>query len=854
MKAHPALSLMLLAAVLQTAKGNALEHPPPGIVLNPTGRVINMPVPVRKGDTVVGEIVVSIDEHDQVLIAATDLEPYLSRDLPNSLDPMGTAPVPVSLFSQVEGLEVDFDRLAMELRVKLAADKSKPTDLSFTGHRAQATYDTPATVSAFLNYTVSLTQDWQWPEASEVTLDLESALRVGSVVLEAEGSLGGALNGFLCPIEATCLEQEENAFRRRGTRAVYDDPDWDTRAIVGDTGYRGLPGQRSFDLLGISLNHDPDLFGKPQRQSTRSFNRLLVVERSADLELIINGVSMQRLKLQPGGYSLNDLPVQLGANSIQAIITYDNGEREVYEFNTLSSYQLLDAGAFTWEMTGGLPSTWRDGEREYLDIFQGGAFARYGFTDSFTGYVSAQTDTTVHTTGIGFHLLLPLGSLHLGGSMGFGDAIGYAVTASYETLPTPDDPYSAFKLTVDYTSPEYRQPGDAQLMDTDILYPVVDSWLRLSAFHSKPLFSEIYATTTARYTFATDTANIPGAVSTGIDRWSVDMAISRVIFGTTTISATAGYGNDRLLSFSHLKEEPELRFGIGLHARWGETSVAARHSFGNDVSDVTASHLMRTPSSAWQTSITGNNAPSRGLYSSASMSYFGQRGETRLSHTHQQPHEHDDIHRTQVQHSGAIAFADGKLALGAPVRNGFAIVYPHESISDSTVIVGNPEARRADGGSWFPAIITDLPAYGPVQYPLDATNVPAGYSLGTSHLNVNAPYRAGYAIALGSEMAVTITGTLLDTYGNPVALQSAKATSPAHPGKSVTLFTNSVGRFAAEGLAPGPWSITIASVVYSISIPERTRGLFNTDKLMPDGTVSTEPPDQWPATLLTEAQ
>lgn len=850
--------LWLLVGVAACSSAHALEHPAVTGVLNPTGQVINMPVPLRNGSDILGDIVVTIDQHDQVLVAATDLAQFLKGQLPDAtmqtLQGLGPAPLPLSLLSDMDGLSVAFNQQSMELTVSVAADTSKPKALSLSRNAPLPTLMQPATVSAFLNYDLVLSHDWTFEEASGFSLDLEGAMRVAGMVFEAEGTLGGSLNGFLCPIEAKCRTQDENHFTRLGTRAVYDMPDWDTRAIAGDTSYLGIEGQRPMDLLGVTLEHNGEMFGKHRSQSTRSFGQLLIIDGDAVLELIVNGIPMQRLTLKAGAYNLHDLPLSLGFNTIEAIVTYATGEKEVIRFDALSNYQLLDPGQITWGISGGLPSTWVNGEREYLDNFQGGFHLRYGFSDTFTGYLALQTDSTIHNAGLGFHHLTSLGTLHLGATVSEGAGMGYAASASFETLPNLDAPRRSFRLAADYYSDDFRQPGDAQLLESDVLYPAFDAWLRLTAIQTTPLYWGAYATAAAHYDFAADVANVPGAVSTGTDRWSVDLGISRDVFNTATLTFTAGYGNDRLLSFQRLDEDPEFRFGVNLYARFGDTAVGARHSFGNDVSSVTASHLVRSPSDVWQASVTTDKAPERGLYSTVGASHYGQRGETRLSHTTQKPQEGDGHHRTQLQHGGAVAFADGKLALGAPVRNGFAIVYPHASIPDADVIVGNPDTPRATGSSWFPAVVTDLPPYATVQYPLDAQNIPDGYGLDASHMSVKTPYRAGYAIALGSDMPLTAYGTLLDAAGKPVSLQQGKATSSAYPDKEISVFTNSAGRFAAEGLAPGDWTITVAAASYSFLIPERTTGLFNTDVLMPDGIVETAPPDQWPATLLTEMQ
>ena len=850
------ITVCLAAAAVSAMPAYAVEHPE--TQLNGTGRAIVMPVPLRYHSEVLGEVTVVIDEHNQVLVAATDLAPVLKAHVPDSsllsLSSLEVGPIPLILYAEMHGLEIGFNEQAVELTLSLPLDQSKPRALSFGSAATMPTLMEPATFSAFLNYDLALTHDWTYAQASGFSLDLEGATRFGSVVLESEATLGGSLNGFLCPLEARCQAQSENQFTRRGTRAVYDMEQWDTRSVFGDTTYMGLPGQRPMDLLGVSLEHNPDLFGKKRSQSTRSFNELLVVKSNATLELVVNGTPMQRLPLKPGSYSLQDLPVTLGFNNIEAIILYDTGERDIIRFDALSNHQLLDEGDFTWSLSGGLPSTWIDGQREYLNNFQGGLFVRHGFSDTFTGYFAFQTDSTVHNASLGFHHLTSMGTWHLGATLSQGPEMGYAASVSFETLPDLDAPNSSFRVAADYYSDQYRQPGDAQLLMNDILYPAFDSWLRLSAIQTKPLIGGAYATATARYDFAADVANIPGAVSAGTDRWSLDLGISRQFFDTTTLTVTAGYGNDRLLSFSRLDDEPEFRLGLSLYARLGDTSVGARHSFGNDVSSITASHLSHSPSDVWQVSATADNAPERGVFTSAAAQHLGQRGETRLSHTLKQPQDGDEHHLTQLNYAGAVAFADGKLALGAPVRNGFAIVYPHDNIPQADVIVGNGEAPRATGTSWLPAVVADLPPYANVQYPLDAQNIPNGYALGASHFAARAPYRAGYAVALGSDMPLTAYGTLLDASGQPIALQSGTITSPAYNGHTLTVFTNSAGKFAVEGFAKGDWTIIIANNTYALTIPADASGLFNAEVLIPTDATPQRESIEWPATLVTEAQ
>jgi len=98
---------------------------------------------------------------------------------------------------------------------------------------------------------------------------------------------------------------------------------------------------------------------------------------------------------------------------------------------------------------------------------------------------------------------------------------------------------------------------------------------------------------------------------------------------------------------------------------------------------------------------------------------------------------------------------------------------------------------------------------------------------------------------------------LLDSNGEPAALKSGVATSDRYPGQRVTLFTNAAGRFAAEGLAPGPWSISFGDIppaTYTFVIPGSATGLFDAETMQPDGAAHHEPIQVWTSTIISEAQ
>ena len=196
--------------------------------------------------------------------------------------------------------------------------------------------------------------------------------------------------------------------------------------------------------------------------------------------------------------------------------------------------------------------------------------------------------------------------------------------------------------------------------------------------------------------------------------------------------------------------------------------------------------------------------------------------------------------RTSVRVGTALAFADGKFGIGQPIRgNGFAIVYPHESIGDKTVTVGTGDDVRARTDWLGAAVVPDVPAYSSSTIPVDVADLPVGYSLGAGAFDTFAPYRAGYKLEVGSAYSVSAYGTLLNAAGEPIALLTGIAYPDGNKEKQVAIFTNGAGKFGAEGLAPGKWVIEMATegapTLFAIEIPGGTDGLFKAGELRPAG-------------------
>ncbi len=220
--------------------------------------------------------------------------------------------------------------------------------------------------------------------------------------------------------------------------------------------------------------------------------------------------------------------------------------------------------------------------------------------------------------------------------------------------------------------------------------------------------------------------------------------------------------------------------------------------------------------------------------------YIGNRAELSVSHhTGLAGLDTDELdQRTALTAGTALAFADGSFAIGRPVSNGFAIVAPYDNLPDSDVVIGaSQEANRGSSGIFGPALVSEMSAYAPARVDYSVDNLPVGYDLGAGTFDLLPAYKSGYRLTIGSDYTVTAFGTVLDDKGEPIALLTGTAQEEGRTdGPKVEIFTNRTGRFGAQGLRPGRWTLEMATepkTRFVIDIPKDAVGLVKLDTLRP---------------------
>lgn len=837
--------------------------------LNTTGRTISFPVSLRDDTHALGEVTIQITASDEVSVEKAGLLGILADKVgPELITYVNGLPDDHGFITlnSVSGneLKLEFDSGLQELKLMIAAAQRSVTDLNFAYSRAgeaSAATVKPESMSGYVN--IDLGVDHNWNENSRGALyddgvvpriEIDSALRLFGTVFENRASYEDNRGLVTCPHNAICTYGQVAGLKRQSSRLVHDNPENEVRVSVGDTEPSAVAFQRATDVLGISVEKSPRKLN-PGSSLSPTGSGSFRLERSATVDVRVNGSSVQKLPLRAGNYNVRDLPLTTGSNDIELVIEEDGGRVETVKLSAYSDMRLLGSGKEEWFATAGIPSYLVDNERAYASgDWMASGFYRYGLSEKLTVEVNMQADFDVQMAGAGIDLGTPFGliGLHLAGSSGaVGNGAALDVSWMYSNFHgLTGTKQESLHLNAELRSTDFRTPGELLDSKSGIFFPEHEYWLRLAGHYALPITENISATVSARYQFENEGLDALGPYRVVGDRYGADITLSSPLSENVTGSFLVGYSNELFSRNGFAAEEidPEFRVGLRLNVRTDDgTSYTGSYDTLGKQAGLSATRSEGSGVGSWNTNVEAfqNGIDEVGAMG-ATVSYIGNRGELRLSHYMDSDSlataslsGSNERHRSSLRLGTSIAFAGDKVAVGAPVRGGaFAILAPHESLNGHDVSVGTDEVIRAKADGWGNGLVFDLPAYAAASTSIDVADLPIGYSLGSGTFDTYAPYKAGHIFQVGSSNAMSVYGTLLKSDGEPLALQTGTARPISGNAQPVSVFTNGEGRFGAEGLGPGRWIIEMTSdegaIVYTIDVAASTQGLVKLGDIAPD--------------------
>lgn len=685
--------------------------------------------------------------------------------------------------AQVPGVSIGFDEANFAIVASIAGASTRTQDFVLSPNIVDAPRENtflPADLAIGLNMFLAksyLHRDRLSPQREgwlPTTIGVDGIVNVGS------------LEGVYLFHQWTYSGEGAGRLTRGNMTLVHDDWRRAIRGLAGDVDPFILPLQGAAPIGGIGvLRAYADL--QPTRNIRPAGRTTFSLDRDAIVEVEVNGVVTRTVQLRAGTYNLRDLPFTEGLNEVRLLIQDEAGRREIASFSRSFTTNLLEEGLSEFSFALGVPRTPSAGGFRYGDDLQFTGYFRKGVTQSVTLGLNAQADQRVQTVG---------------GEAIWATRIG---TFRIEAAGSTSDAGEGFATTLGWVKSfaMFGKPGEVETFwdhrsrDFTVLNQLFAQDLKddVAVRYRQGLPLDLYLNAA----FGRTTRRI------GPDRtvWSAGLTRS---FGPINAGLVYEGQTEQFRGNDH-------RILLNVSWRLGpRDGVNARYESGSNRYRVEYERVLTNEvgSLGYRAGFSGADGE-RGFQGQAD--YFTNRGEAGARFD-----LFDDtvtggrVRQTTLRAAVGVGMADGTLAVGRPYREGFAVVSRHESLDGRRVDVSiggvGQTYARVDGLG--PALVTANRPYQRNLLSVNVDDLPSGYDLGAGAFEVFPGSGSGFKLTVGSDASNTVMGVLLDRSGAPVSLQVGRLVSLDRPKEqAISLFTNKVGRFAATGIKPGRYRLTL---------------------------------------------
>lgn len=782
--------------------------------LNPTGRTLSISMPIFVNGSNQGELMMQLDKDDNIALDSLRFiqiaTPYINDEHLDDLNLQAEAtPLFSKSFLEEYGYKIEYDPALLQLNLSWPAHLKSIRYLDRIQKSGQNKSQAlrPSTKSAYLNMFAGASwSDRTAQEQTKHSLALEGAISIPElhhVTFESEARLSNNAN-----------------LKRQGTRVVLDQLNQSRRWQAGDVtseAYGYLGAQK---MLGVTLSRNLGQFRQDQRLSRPTGRTSFFLERSSIVRILVNGRLKSERRLDAGPYQLDQFPISYGSNRVVIEIEDDTGLQDRLVFNLFSDSQFLAPQQSEMSFSAGIGRELLDDESKYSSDSLLSGFYRRGITSGMT--VSGYGQITEHLNLLGMESLfaVPGGRLSVdtGISRGRGsDTIEKAANAGWSFL-FPNSAKNRNKRL--YVGAGYSSEFFSRSTSSDFTANQTNARLDYSQSIS-PLWS---------FGFSHQQNN-------NYDNNTSTASGFRVNFNRRHFNLRMEFDKQRDF---HAKDEH--LFVIRMSYRF-ESQQSISASISDDQNFNASYHLngRRQGVGAWQLGFNTSSNNKDNQDAGVSTHYEGNRAEFNASHRINLPENGDtSTNHTNINIATAIAYTDGKVAIGRPIRDSFVIFSPHKNLENKkTYIDKDQHGNYSASSSMFgPALYPLASSYNDSSLGYDVEDLPLGYNLGKGVAQVFPTYKSGFHEVIGSNATVTVIGNLVNEKGEPAKLLTGIAEPiNAQTQSTQAVFTNSVGRFSAQGLSPGEWKITLhrkkSKLVFLLNVPDSTVGLLRAGELQP---------------------
>jgi outer membrane usher protein len=722
------------------------------------------------------------------------------------------------------GITYQHDINSLQLDLTIPTELRIPTPIHLK-HKRRALFKAdelskPETFSGYTNVKTRLEHDHN-SNRTRQRVEIESVANIDQLVLENQLTWRNA--------QTTLTEAKTS---RDYTKLSVDDKENMHRYSMGDISTVGINLQNGIQLGGVSLRKYSGM--NPYRHTNTGTAQTFTLEERSQVSIFVNDALQAARHLDEGFYSLNDLNLSPGINTVRLEITNTDGDVREENFTLTHDYQLLNTEEAEYGLDIGAPR-YRDDHATHYDASTliASGYYQQGISQSMTAGVSGITDGDNTQAGVNLSAATSVGKFNSvlsasqsEGDMGYGSKLEYRYLASHSDMPNlflSAEHYDEHFASLHYDATKHELAKSTHATKN-----------RLYASIGKKLNDKAHVTLTGQYEtqYSHDDA-----------KKSANLNVRHQLAKGKSISGQIRYQSQA--------DEKDVSGQLNLHLPLARNEFGERYkTFDvryNSLDESIISRLSISPdNNMGAESLAGSVTHQKRANAqsvSGNLSYRSKYLETALSHQASRIDGYEDRHTTRLKLNTAVAFAGKNLAISPPIRDSFAIVKApkNQSTSAKPIAVNKGQASfiREKGGE-LPdnyqnligkngsAAVIELTDYHQTTINVDSTALPIGSDPDETEFKLQPGYHQGYVLTAGGLAGVILDGSLVDEQGHTLGLkggqlQPSDSDNPSN--KAIPFFTNQTGRFRLPSVPPGRYKLELfdydAPVLPVIHVPNK---------------------------------
>ncbi|MDO9183675.1 MAG: hypothetical protein Q7U04_14775, partial [Bacteriovorax sp.] len=620
----------------------------------------------------------------------------------------------------------------------------------------------PAPFSFGTNYKIEDVQVKKLDQSHSLQIQTDSFMNIKNIAVENQMNY--------------LSTKQSNPWYRQNSKLTYDRPNRMQRLEMGDVNYPIIGYQQSHSLGGVSFYRDFSL--NPYRIAGPTSSFEFDVETRSLVKTYVNNTILKTEYMNPGRYSVKDIPLNNGINKIIVELIDDFGKKKILIFNEAGSLDLLAPGLNRYSMAAGYTSLDTVTTKKYDD--KNGAFLtgfyQHGFNKYWSsgGYTQANSNFTM--LGVNNILATSYGNwaFDLVGSKNKNHA-GNAFQVTYQLNIFGAYWYDSHTLTtkVEYRSPWFNEAGESFESRFDLI---------TSVSYSVPFFERLNLAVGG---------NHQNPRQGDIAKLGLDISLSSKIFDSSSLTFYYARNRDENKLWS-----TQLYFFLNMTFGDSSTFASAFYEKESQTKRLTVIHDSGKQLNNLKIATSANeNASSRDgsldLQYNTTLADLGAREEIVNTKGRQTGT------RTSLRFLSSFALVhngrDFGFSISRPISSSYVMFKPNEDWRGQHFSVQSSNNTQADSstGLMGESLISGLTPYQYRRLQLDPSHLEPGYILGQESFVVYPHYRSGHLFVVGKSGLVVLKGILTDKDKKPLPLKVGYWTS--QNGKVTPFFTGREG-------------------------------------------------------------